>query len=300
MIIRTSPRRSYTALPNAIFRDKRLSIDTKGLLAYLLSLPPNWEIKPPIVAKTLSATGCRPIGRERLKRMFGELQAACYMAKSKEQSHRDGGYWGPFTYIVGAEPAAVVDEAASHGVAFQPQSALPSAAQPSAAQPSAAKPQAYKRTIDLRKNRKRQTPSGPPSSTSVEEQQAAYREDGSEPFSAFANAYPFEPWMSRTAAASLWDRLDSFDRVHAVVGAELYAHDCKLKQRKVQNAKTWLRERAWEGYYNLRNADGSTTVAPYSDEWRAERERLLAAGESESVAFMDERAAAHQGWSVQR
>jgi hypothetical protein len=57
------------------------------------------------------------------------------MAKSKDQSHRNGGYWGSFTYIVGADPKTVEEEAAASGVVFQPQSALPSTVQPSTANP---------------------------------------------------------------------------------------------------------------------------------------------------------------------
>jgi hypothetical protein len=160
MIIRTSPRHSFTALPNAIFRDKRLSLDSKGLLAYLLSLTPNWEIRPQLIAKQMSPAGGRPIGRERLQRMFGELKAAGYMAKSKDQSHRDGGYWGSFTYIVGADPKTVEEEAAVSGVVFQPQLALPSAAEPSAGQPSTANPHTDKR-IKEKNNIKLQNPPSP-------------------------------------------------------------------------------------------------------------------------------------------
>jgi hypothetical protein len=148
MIIRNSPRRSFTALPNAIFRDRRLSLDTKGLLAYLLSLPSNWEIRPHLIAKALSPQGGRPIGRERLQRMFAELIAAGYMAKSNGQSHRDGGYWGPFTYIVGADPAAVEEEAIAQAVTFLPQLVLPSTAEPSTTHPSAANPHTEKRKKD--------------------------------------------------------------------------------------------------------------------------------------------------------
>jgi hypothetical protein len=123
-------------LPNAIVQDRRLSLDTKGLLAYLLSLPPSWEIRPNVIASKLSPEGGRPIGRERLQRMLGELQATGYMARSQEQSHRDGGHWGSFAYIVGADPEAVSKEAEASGVAFRPQSDLPSTGEPSTANPT--------------------------------------------------------------------------------------------------------------------------------------------------------------------
>jgi hypothetical protein len=69
MIIRTTPRRSFTVLPNGIFRTGK-----GGLLAYLLSLSPNWEIRPQLIAKAMSPEGNkRAIGSERLRRMFGDM-----------------------------------------------------------------------------------------------------------------------------------------------------------------------------------------------------------------------------------
>lgn len=136
MIIRTAQQANYTALPNAIARDRHLALDTKGLLVYLLSLPPKWEIRPQQIAKALSPEGGRPIGRERLQRMFRELEEAGYMVRSREQTRRDGGYWGGFDYIVGDDPETVSREADGQSVAFLPQPGLPSTAQPSTANPA--------------------------------------------------------------------------------------------------------------------------------------------------------------------
>lgn len=131
MIIRSSPRRQFTALPNAIFRDKRLSLDARAVLAYLLSLPPNWELRPPVICERLSPLKGRPLGRDRLYRIFDEMLAIGYMARSSNQS-RDGetGRWGAFVYIVGSDPEAVKREANDHSVEFEPQSCLPDAATP--------------------------------------------------------------------------------------------------------------------------------------------------------------------------
>jgi hypothetical protein len=269
MIIRTSPRRSYTAIPNAIFRDKNLSLDTKGLLAYLLSLPANWEIKPAVLAKSLSPKDGRPLGRDRLRRMFAEAQAAGYMVRSEKQAHRVDGDWGSYVYIVGPEPALVADEAQAHGidVTFSAQSALASTR-------TASTPKPHTPIEEDINNRKRPIPPKPPSCRAAPPQ-AAIREEEGQTFSDFRNAYPFEPWMSLTAAERIWAHLDSFDRLHAIVGAEFYAKDCRDKQRRVQNAKTWLRERTWEGHFPSNRRSTGATLTPYSEPWHAERTRRL-------------------------
>jgi hypothetical protein len=35
----------FTIIPNAIFRDDRLSIEAKGVLGYLLSHPQHWQFR---------------------------------------------------------------------------------------------------------------------------------------------------------------------------------------------------------------------------------------------------------------
>ena len=152
MIIRTAQRRSFTALPNAIFRDKNLQLDSRAGLAYLLTLPPNWEIIPTAVARALSSAKGRKIGKERLRRMFGEWRRAGYMARSAEQTRDDDGFYGGYVYIVGADPEAVKAEANAQGVAFLPQAALPSTGEPSTGERSTAKPPPYKRIKETNKS----------------------------------------------------------------------------------------------------------------------------------------------------
>src|SRR5262245_45275739 len=101
-----------------MLRDKRLSLDTRGMLAYLNSLPRNWQIRPAVLARQLSQNDGRQIGRERLQRMFDEAQAAGYMARSQEQSHDDDGRWGSFVYIVGSDPELVKQEVATQSASI--------------------------------------------------------------------------------------------------------------------------------------------------------------------------------------
>jgi hypothetical protein len=145
MIIRSQPSTNWTALPNAIFRDP--SLDTKGALEYLLGLPPGWEVRPGQVAKALRTEGGRPIGKERLQRMFREMQAAGYMWRSGGQSHdEETGYFGAYDYVVGADPEAV---RRAKSVANSPQPNFPPADQPRLSQPQAANPLTDKTKIDI-------------------------------------------------------------------------------------------------------------------------------------------------------
>jgi hypothetical protein len=93
MIIRPVCSDKYVSIPNAILNDKRLSIDTRGMVAYILSKPQNWDIRPVPLANALSREGDTPVRRKRLNRMFNEAMAAGYMARSAEQTHRDDGSW---------------------------------------------------------------------------------------------------------------------------------------------------------------------------------------------------------------
>jgi hypothetical protein len=117
MIIRTSQRRQYTALPNAMLRDSRLTVGTNGALAFLLALPENWEIRPRQIARQLSAEGQRPLGLKRVYRVLREMSEAGYLARSDEQSRNENGDFGSYIYIVGPDATTVAEVARECGVA---------------------------------------------------------------------------------------------------------------------------------------------------------------------------------------
>jgi hypothetical protein len=62
-IVRSEHRAQFTIVPNAIFRDDRLSIEAKGVLGYLLSHPHHWQVHLDRVGRTLR------IGRKKLQRI---------------------------------------------------------------------------------------------------------------------------------------------------------------------------------------------------------------------------------------
>ncbi len=101
MIIRPKLKAGFVVLPNALLNDKRLSADTRAMLAVLLSKPKGWELRPRPLRKLLSRTGEKEVGWTKLNRMFSEAMSAGYMARSKDQRHQDDGTWGKYEYIVG-------------------------------------------------------------------------------------------------------------------------------------------------------------------------------------------------------
>lgn len=142
MILRQAPRGGFSTLPNSLLRHPRLSIDTKGMLAFINSLPPDWDIRQEWLARALSCeteTGVK-VGRDRIRRMFQESIAEGFIARSKARVHSEGGYFGAYVYIVGTDPADVrkaIEE--QRHIEF-----LPMAAQPTLAQPTLAEPLQYK------------------------------------------------------------------------------------------------------------------------------------------------------------
>jgi len=100
MIIRPVCRRNFVALPNVVLTDERLSIETRGMIAYLLSRPPNWQIKTVWLARALSKKD-QALGRTKLTRMLREARTAGYLARSAEQERKPNGDFGSYIYIIG-------------------------------------------------------------------------------------------------------------------------------------------------------------------------------------------------------
>lgn len=82
----------YAQIPNFMLRDKKLSLDTIGLLAQLMSHSPGWRISQESLAK---ANG---VGRDSIRRMIRELVDAGYLSVSEKQVHNEKGYLAGYTY----------------------------------------------------------------------------------------------------------------------------------------------------------------------------------------------------------
>jgi predicted transcriptional regulator len=93
----------YAQIPNFMLRDKKLSLDTIGLLAQLMSHSPGWRVSQESLAKANN------VGRDSIRRMIRELVEAGYLSVSEKQVHNEKGYLAGYTYTT-KDPDAVTQE----------------------------------------------------------------------------------------------------------------------------------------------------------------------------------------------
>lgn len=82
-IIRANPETGYTKISNAFLQDERISYETRGFIAELLSRPDDWEI----TVKNLVKSG--PAGRDKIYRMIREAEKFGHMG-ARQDRHYDG------------------------------------------------------------------------------------------------------------------------------------------------------------------------------------------------------------------
>ncbi len=83
---------AFTQLPNAMLRDKRLSLEARGMLGTIVSHPDDW-----IFDEAQFRRQC-DIGRDRLKRILREIEAAGY-SRSKRPRRADGTWDDTITFF---------------------------------------------------------------------------------------------------------------------------------------------------------------------------------------------------------
>jgi len=92
MIIRVQQlKREFTILPNRILEDARLTFRAKGLLAYLLSRPPNWKCRSNHL-QTVSREG-RDAVRGTLKALAKYGYARLVTKRDKKTGRINGREW---------------------------------------------------------------------------------------------------------------------------------------------------------------------------------------------------------------
>jgi hypothetical protein len=104
-IVRHRPKGNFTAVPNAILEDDRLSLEAKGLLCYLLSRPPNWQPRHDHLKRKLA------VGRKLLKRCFEEIIDAGYGGCDEKQGRDECNRFTPLNYVIRDIPECSVAEA---------------------------------------------------------------------------------------------------------------------------------------------------------------------------------------------
>ena len=93
--IRTGPRKGFVVLYRSAAQDARLSLEARGLLVMMASLPDNWSYSETGLA---SKAGC---GRQKVNRILRELIDAGYLLR--EQRHGEHGKFASCTYVLQEE-----------------------------------------------------------------------------------------------------------------------------------------------------------------------------------------------------
>ena len=119
--IRTGPRKGFVVLYRSAAQDARLSLEARGLLVMMASLPDNWSYSETGLA---SKAGC---GRQKVNRILRELIDAGYLLR--EQRHGEHGKFASCTYVL-------QEEAPAGKAKKEPLYEKPSTAQPSTVKPS--------------------------------------------------------------------------------------------------------------------------------------------------------------------
>jgi len=85
----------FTRIPNHWLRDSRLSLQSRGLLAQLMSHSPGWKITQESLAKANN------IGRDAMRSMLKELVEYGYLLVSEKRQRNADGTLGGYIYTTG-------------------------------------------------------------------------------------------------------------------------------------------------------------------------------------------------------
>lgn len=84
-IIKTPPTSPYEVLPRSTLQDKSIPLDSKGLLVFLLSLPPSWSLSVIWLREQFD------LGELKMARLLKDLERARYLKRYKLR--KDDGTW---------------------------------------------------------------------------------------------------------------------------------------------------------------------------------------------------------------
>ena len=151
MILKIQKTERFTVLQNDLLRSASLSWEARGMLAFILSFPPDWKLNVSHLAKSggISEDGRRRCGKEKVYRILNELKAAGYI--TGQPKRKAGGFSG-FEYIVHEEPVEKVDNSGDISDSPLPEippetgvemAGLPDTAEPDTVLPRTANADAY-------------------------------------------------------------------------------------------------------------------------------------------------------------
>jgi len=96
-VIRVIKNKNYTTISNQLFKNKTISLKAKGLMAYILSLPNEWELS------INGIVACSKEGRAAISSTIKELIESGYIER---ETIRDKGKFVGYDYFVFEQPKA--------------------------------------------------------------------------------------------------------------------------------------------------------------------------------------------------
>jgi hypothetical protein len=274
-IFRAHGDRGYTKLRNAFLQDRRISDETRGLVARLLSLPDDWEV----TVQSIIASG--KAGRDKVYRMIKEAELYGYVKPERERG--DAGKLGRQLYLISDDPQALIEKAAQElyemeasleplpenpevdeVVAEQqvsPLTAKPDTAKPDLAKPDTAEPdlanQPHKRNIRDKINI--------PSKDLLSNEQARLDEAPDEYPSDFEEFWKIYPRREgKLAALKAWKKLKIGQKRRAWQVAKRDAAMLKARGQYCPLPATWLNQGRFDDDPNARPAEKPAATSDYS------------------------------------
>lgn len=283
MIIRRKHTRNFTTIGNALFEDERLEVDEIGTMAWLLSRPPDWEVRRPALMRRLK------IGREGLRRVIRNcIRFGWIVAKVTRLSNgtisivyevRDEA--GPTLSEDEVKAALSLvssgagsgdsddDEGAEHGPDADPGGGSPGDGQPEAA------------------SRLRQAVGGPIEDSLKTDSVKTESPNGAWAFSDVLKLWPSDHVVSPFACEKLHVELTETLQQAAFNGVRPYLEDCKASSRKVCDLGTYYRERRWERFLAIRPAGQMAVIKAHTPNFYRWREYYVATGDLKATSGLD-------------
>ncbi|MFG6081568.1 hypothetical protein ACEUZ9_002192 [Paracoccus litorisediminis] len=246
------PNRAYAAIPNAAMRDKRISIEARGLLALLMTYADDWTF---VVEHLQSVAG---VGRDKMRGMLKELEAAGYVVR--EVLRGDGGRLVGTEWMIldGPDGASGDVEISGKTAAVNRPPQKPSVGGTDdlihrpPEKPTAGKSAPIRRT----KVKKTNNPLSPPDGVSVVSGGVDIH------FGEFWSAYPNQ--SEHDAARKAFAKVLASGEVAAealVAAAKAYAGSREVGRGYPMKAANWLARGGWRVAVAGQGADTATPVA---------------------------------------
>jgi len=236
MIIRRRHTANYTTIGNELFNDERLAADEVGILAYLLSRPDDWEIRRPALMRRWH------IGRDALRRIIHNLMRTGW-CQAERTRLSDGTFHT--IYEIRDEPGPTltddeVKDALSLASSDAPETTSSTYVLADAGEPSPVNP-----TWSIE------------SLPKTDSQNTESTKAGGVFWSDLQKAWPPDDVLSVLVCEKLFAALSRSDRKQAIEAAAPYIASGKVKNRKLCDLSTYLKERRFVG-----KTATATTEAP--------------------------------------